>query len=218
MQKKSLSDHLASLKERSLQGKVPLGEIQETFGNKGFGILLVCLSLPSALPIPAAGYSTPFGLILCILGLQMIVGVQKPWLPQRARQLSLNAKMVEMMSNGLNKFFKITEHFIKPRLKWLNTRTGHRLLGILVVIMSLLMILPIPLTNTAPGAVIFLLGVGMSEGDGFFAIGACLVGLLAVTLYAFVIYFAITLIQEHGWEGLELLKENVKAFIKSLLG
>ena len=68
------------------------------------------------------------------------------------------------------------------------------------------MILPIPLTNTAPAGVIFLIGVGISERDGLFAIAATALGLVAVAFYVFVIYVAITA----GVEGVEQIKEWIK--------
>jgi hypothetical protein len=62
--------------------------------------------------------------------------------------------------------------------------------------------------------VIFLIGVGLCEDDGLFAIGACVLGVIASLLYLVVIYFAILLIREHGWEGVM----QIKSFIKQQLG
>ena len=47
--------------------------------------------------------------------------------------------------------------------------------------------------------VIFVVGVGLSEDDGIFAGVACVLGLLAVLLYVYVIYLLITI----GAEGME---------------
>jgi hypothetical protein len=58
--------------------------------------------------------------------------------------------------------------------------------------MALLMILPIPLTNTFPAMVIFLIGVGLTEKDGLFGIIAYSIGICAVTLYVLIIYTLVT--------------------------
>ncbi|MEM9227800.1 MAG: exopolysaccharide biosynthesis protein, partial [Verrucomicrobiota bacterium] len=79
-----------------------------------------------------------------------------------------------------------------------------------VIIMSLLMCIPIPGTNTFPAMVIFLIGVGLSEDDGLLAIAACLVGTVAVMIYAAMIYILVV----YGWEGLQQAKD----FIKQMLG
>jgi hypothetical protein len=39
-----------------------LGDIVSAVGDRGFGILFVLLSLPSALPVPAPGTARPSGL------------------------------------------------------------------------------------------------------------------------------------------------------------
>jgi hypothetical protein len=73
--------------------------------------------------------------------------------------------------------------------------------------MAGLMILPIPLTNTFPAFVIFLTGIGLTEKDGLFSLGAALLGVVAVGLYAVVVYFFI----RFGLDGVEMMKEWIKA-------
>ncbi len=73
--------------------------------------------------------------------------------------------------------------------------------------MACLMILPIPLTNTFPAMVIFMIGIGVCERDGLFAVGATVLGILAVAFYAFVIYLLITV----GVEGVQELKDWIKS-------
>ena len=171
---------------------ITLNNVFSQVGDKGFGVLLVVLAIPSALPVPAAGYSTPFGILIAILSLQMIFGRSTPWLPGRAKKMKLKRELFRKMVNAANLFFSRFEHLIKPRLRWIGSRLGLPLLGLLVLIMACLMILPIPLTNTAPAMVIFVVGVGLSEDDGIFAGVACVLGLLAVLLYVYVIYLLIT--------------------------
>ena len=79
-------------------------------------------------------------------------------------------------------------------------------MSFVVVVMAILMTLPIPTTNTFPAAVIFLIGVGLSEEDGLFCMVATALGIAAIALYASVIYTLIT----QGMEGVEGLKEWVK--------
>ena len=65
--------------------EVTLNEILEIAGERTFGFLFVLLSLPSALPIPAPGYSTPFGIVMFLLAAQLIVGREQLWLPEIGR-------------------------------------------------------------------------------------------------------------------------------------
>ncbi len=207
--RKPLSENLLSLVAGQSE-KVRLGEIVEAINDKQFGMLLVVLSIPSALPVPAAGYSTPFGIAILILGLQMLAGRRTPWFPQRMRDKQLTRSRLEGMFRKASVLFSRIESLVRPRMHWINGRTGYRIISLLVVFMSLLMCLPIPTTNTFPAMVIFLIGVGLCEDDGLFALGACALGVVAALVYLVVIYFAIVLFMEHGWDGLQQLKEYIK--------
>ncbi len=203
MPQESLSQSLNRLLETSHTENLCIGEVFDRVGDKGFGLLLVVLSLPSALPVPAPGYSTPFGLLLSILGLQMMLGQQSPWLPARARRMFIKRTVAEKVIRGGAVFFGKIEHLIRPRFSWIGGRLGLPFMGTLVLLMSTLMIFPIPLTNTAPAMVIFLIGAGLTEDDGLVAGAACALGVLAALLYAAVIYLAVTV----GFEGITQLKD-----------
>ncbi len=206
-----LADELRKLLalENSADG-VTLGEVFGRIGDRGFGLLLLVLSLPSALPVPAPGYSTPFGVFLFILALQMICGRRTPWMPARAAGMRLKGRFVEVMLSFLEKFFGKVEFLIKPRLRWVGSRGGLFFLGLLVLIMAGLMILPIPLTNTAPAFVIFLIGVGLSEEDGVFCLLAAALGVAATAVYALVVY----LFFRFGIAGLGQITDWLREFLR----
>lgn len=186
-----------------------IGEIIETVGEKGFGLILMVLSLPSALPIPAPGYSTPFGIAIGLIALQMILGRQALWVPEKLKGVRIKPSLAKKMLGVAASFLKKIERFIRPRQRWIRSRPGQAGLAIVVFIMACLMMLPIPLTNTFPAMVIFLIGIGLSEEDGLLAIGAFGIGLLAVCLYAVIVYIFLT----QGPEAIEAIKDWVKALL-----
>ncbi|MGF1530786.1 MAG: exopolysaccharide biosynthesis protein [Puniceicoccaceae bacterium] len=204
----SLSDNLRSL--LSVGGPLRVGTLIDSVEERGFGLLLVILSLPSALPIPAPGYSTPFGIVLAILGLQMMVGSTKPVLPGRARRLELSEKASQRLLGAGLKFLNRTEKWVRPRGAWILGRRGRIFFGVVVTMMATLMIFPIPLTNTFPAMVIFAIGVSFSEKDGLVAVGALVIGCLAVALYAYVIYLIATV----GVDGVLEFKEWIKGLLR----
>jgi hypothetical protein len=189
---------------------ISISEVTRAVGEKGFGLLLIVLSLPSALPVPAPGYSTPFGLVMALIALQMICGRRAVWLPHNIGTIRIKPKLADMMIGSASRFLSKIERYIRPRQKWIRGRSGQASLALVVLIMACLMMLPIPLTNTFPAIVIFMIGVGLSEEDGLLAIGAFTVGCCAVLLYMGIVY--IVLIQ--GVEAIELIKD----WIKSLVG
>ena len=84
----------------------------------------------------------------------------------------------------------------------MRSRAGYTTLATVILIMAALMILPIPLTNTFPALVIFLIGMGLAEEDGLLTLLAFAVGVFAVLLYIGVIY----LLLSRGPEAVDLLK------------
>ncbi len=81
--------------EEERSPKVTLTEILELAGERIFGFLFVILSLPSALPVPAPGYSVPFGIALFLLALQLISGAKLPWLPHKISKYPMELKQVQ---------------------------------------------------------------------------------------------------------------------------
>ncbi len=208
--KRSLSENLSRSLGEDEESYIELKSILDNVEEQGFGLLLMVLSLPSALPVPAAGYSTPFGILFILLGMQMLLGRRRPWLPEWAARRKMSRGFAKKAIGGTTRWLTFIEKLVHPRLKWISSPFGSRFLSFVVVVMAILMTLPIPTTNTFPAAVIFLIGVGLSEKDGLFCLGACALGVIAIAIYTGVIYILIT----QGMDGVIALKE----WIKELLG
>jgi len=208
MAQRRLSEELRTLL-RTDGESLTVAQLVDRVGDRGFGLLLLVLSLPSALPVPAAGYSVPFGILLLILALQMLAGKVRPVFPGRMERFTLSQGMAERLLKGAAWIFQKLEWIVRPRMRWVGRRPGRVFMGLLVLVMAVLMMIPIPLTNTAPAAVIFLIGVGLTEEDGLFGIGACVVGILAVCLYGALIWA----IAAYGPEVVETIKDTIKGWL-----
>lgn len=164
---------------------VPLEKLFLLLKDQGFGFLIILFSLPSALPIPAPGYSTIFGLVLLWLSSLLMRGKANPTLPKRwqKRSIRLSPRMVQ----GCIRALTFLERFIHPgRAASLCKYFNSRIVGINICVLSCIMTLPIPLTNTAPAVVILLFGMGLLENDG-------LVFLIAQTLTVVLVSAYITI-------------------------
>ena len=165
--------------EEARSDKVTLAEIFNLTEERIFGFLLAILSLPSALPVPAPGYSVPFGIAMFFLAIQLIIGRDRPWLPAKflkgSMKLETVQKFVKMGTPWVEKIEKVT----KPRVAYLCTSLpGRLILGIAIALMSISMMIPIPGTNTLPAIGIFVIAFGLLEDDGLI----CLVGLFICSL------------------------------------
>jgi hypothetical protein len=202
-----LGETLQELLNADDERGLSINEITCAVGEKGFGLLLIVLSLPSALPVPAPGYSTPFGVVMALIALQMIRDRKTVWLPQRLGTIRIKPKLAKTMLGTASKFLNKIERYIRPRQKWIRGHAGQASLAFVVLNMACLMMLPIPLTNTFPAIVIFMIGIGLSEEDGLLAIGAFTVGCCALILYAGIVYIVLT----QGVEAIEPIKDWIKS-------
>lgn len=162
--------------------QVKLADIWDLAGERIFGFLFVLLALPSALPVPAPGYSIPFGVVMLFLAVQLIRGAERPWLPQKwmARSIQLE-KLQGFLKAGLPWLEKI-EVISRPRFTYICTSAvGRIVIGVAIALMSISMMIPIPGTNTIPAIGIFVVGFGLLDDDGAISLGGltiCLIGLV----------------------------------------
>jgi hypothetical protein len=184
---------------------VTLRDILQLTGESSWGMMLVLLSFPSALPLPAPGYSTPFGLLIMLVAGQWLTGAAIPWLPERFLRGRLSwAQFRQLVQAGIP-WLQRLERLTRPR--WLGvTKRGHWLLGWLVGLMGLSMAIPIPGTNTIPAMGVFLIGFGLIETDGMICLAGALIALIGGTLTVSIL----TALWFGGTNILEWLKMQLK--------
>jgi hypothetical protein len=196
---RSLAEGLREMLEDASGDRVLMRQFFECFREKGFGILLMMFALPSALPVPAPGYSIPFGIILALLAGQLILGRKIPWLPEWMLRISFKRSFMEKMVPAGIAFLTRTETLVRPRFQWFSGRFLQLLPGLLVIVMASFMMIPIPGTNTAPAMVIFLIGLGLSQNDGLVLCLSSLAGIGATLLTILILKYGTNIIK--GWLG-----------------
>ncbi|MTJ09088.1 MULTISPECIES: exopolysaccharide biosynthesis protein [unclassified Anabaena] len=169
--------------------KVNLADILLLAQERIFGFLLVILSLPSALPVPAPGYSVPFGILIFILAAQLIAGAKTPWLPQKMLNHPLQLSTVRGFLKAGLPWLRRIEAIARPRLSYIcTTLPGRITIGCAIALMAISMMIPIPGTNTLPAMGVFVTAFGLSEDDGAISLGGlvlCLMGAILTTSILF---------------------------------
>lgn len=162
---------------------IVLADIVSLAGERGFGFLLMLLSLPSALPLPAPGYSIPFGIVILILALQLIRGRSNPQLPFGWQNRPIKTEFSRQILRRGRWFLRRLELLAKPRWQRLcQKRLGRQVLGVAIALMAISMLIPVPGTNTFPAFSIFVIALGLVEDDGIIAsVGLCLSVLAGIT-------------------------------------
>jgi len=196
---------------RDRNAPVTLNEILEIAGERTFGFLFVLLALPSALPIPAPGYSVPFGIVMLLLAVQMIAGSEQPWLPEQFRKRGFERKQVQgLLRKGIPWLQKI-ELVARPRLTPVCTsRLGRTIIGCAIALMSISMMIPIPLTNTLPAIGIFVTGFGLLDDDGAISLTGLTICVMGLATTSTILYLVFRL----GLAGMEQAVEAAKDWVK----
>ncbi|MBE9033524.1 exopolysaccharide biosynthesis protein [filamentous cyanobacterium LEGE 11480] len=155
--------------------KVTLANLLELAGERTFGFLFVLLALPSALPVPAPGYSIPFGIAMLLLAGQLIIGRDEPWFPQKWRHHGFEVATVQKLMKAGLPWLKRIEAISRPRMTSVcHSLPGRIVIGCTIALMSLSMMIPIPGTNTIPAMGIFVTGFGLLDDDGAISLGGLL--------------------------------------------
>ena len=142
-------------------------------GSSGFGTIAGMLTLPMLipLPIPLAGFSALVGSGIILVGCQLALGYDKPYLPERIARQELSPAASQKLLKNINRLLQPLERISRTRLsRFSNSWWGSRIIGICLAWDALLMSLPlpIPLTNLAPAYTILFLAIGLLELDGLF--------------------------------------------------
>lgn len=185
-----LSEQILNLCDDQKRLKTSLRELQRQLKTQSFGFWIILFALPSALPIPAPGYSTPFGIILCWIGCLLFLGKNHPQFPQKweQKEFTLSPKII----NYSLKMLHLLEFFTRgqrcQKLLWIFNK---KVIGLNIIVLSIIMAMPIPLTNTLPAAIILLFGLGLLENDGLLLLFSQIISMIAISIYgltAFWIY------------------------------
>ena len=175
--------------DESRAEQVILADILNLAEERTFGFLFVLLALPSALPVPAPGYSIPFGIVMFVLAVQLMAGRHRPWLPTSWKEKGFGLTQLQKIMNAGLPWLRRIEVLSRPRLTPVcSSRGGRVVLGLAIALMSMCMMIPIPGTNTLPAIGIFIIGFGLLDDDGFISLTGLTVCVLAIALVSVILF------------------------------
>src|SRR6476661_4606840 len=128
----SLSDRLDGW--LSSDGPKSIGGLLDHFGPQAFAVAFVLLLAPSALPIPTGGVTHVFDVIAVLLAVQLVLGRDEPWLPEKLKGRELKSLQNEKVQSKLVGTIGKVEKLARPRfVRTLASPPGRILFGVLVV-------------------------------------------------------------------------------------
>jgi len=177
-----LSEILASLAASDAES-ITLAGIVAAAGERSIGALLVLLAIPNLFAGAVPGLTAVFGLPLILLSLQLLAARRRPWLPARLARLEIRSADLRRALESVSPHLRRLERGLKPRLLVLTASWAERLIGLVCLLLSVLVFLPIPLANLLPTIGIMLFGIALLERDGLAALGATAIAAVSLTLF-----------------------------------
>jgi hypothetical protein len=176
----SLSDVIEGFGEDS-RPVLTVGQMLEQFESRAFGAMLLVSGLLNCLPLPP-GSSTILSLPILLLAPQIAWGSDVPWLPRKLVEHPLKRDDLRGLFRRLTPIVRRMELVTRPRLKVLFGPAGERLIGVVCTLLAMVLVLPIPLGNLAPGATVAVLALALLQRDGLLALLGYLMAAVSVGL------------------------------------
>lgn len=172
------SELLAAVLAAQEGDKVSIEDLVNALRNRAFGILFLIFGIPNCIPMPP-GVPVLCGIILGLIGLQMAMGRQELWLPERIKRQTFSRSMLDMIVTRSKPYIEWFERWSQPRMEQFAGPVARRAVGATVVLLGFILLLPIPfLGNLPPGFAVCIFGLGLVERDG----GVILAGFFATVL------------------------------------
>ena len=164
---------------------VSLGELLDVVGPRSYGPIIVILGFISISPltvIPGATWVVA-ALTLIFTG-QIVLGFNRPWLPEKLLSFEFQRKHLLDGAKGLRGWAEILDRILVQRMSFL-TRQPFIRFAALMCVGAALITFPlgfVPLGPLLPGLTILVFGLGLAARDGVVVLlaSASLVGSVLV--------------------------------------
>ena len=160
-----LLEHVPEPEPGEPEPYIALEELLERFQRRAFGVFLLIVVLPSFIPV-ALGVGAVSGALSILCGMQMMWGLERPWLPKFARDFGLPRRRLASFARKTETWFRWLEKIIKPRQERFTGRSADIFTGFIILLMGIALSLPVPLTNFFFAVPLAVLAFAMIERDG----------------------------------------------------
>ncbi|PJK31519.1 exopolysaccharide biosynthesis protein [Minwuia thermotolerans] len=181
----SLTEVLDRLLDHADGRQVSVGEMLDAFDKRAFAPLLLVPGLVALGPTGAIpGVSIATATIIVLVALQMLVGADHPWLPDRAQRVRFPKSKLQTLVQKSRPVARFIDRFLKHRLTTLTDGIFGRLGAIFCIAMAATMypLALVPFGVALPSAAIVVFSLGLAARDGVMVILANALGLGALGL------------------------------------
>ena len=175
-----LSQVLEKVAAESTAPRISIGDLLRALDGRAFGALILVFAFPNVLPSPP-GLAAVLGLPLIFLAAQLMLG-RKPWLPSFIANRSITREVFVSLITRAVPWIIRAEAMLKQRLWVLVSPVAQRFIGAVFLMLSLVLVLPIPFGNMLPSLAICMLALGLLERDGLWVLAGCVSAVVATTI------------------------------------
>ena len=172
-----MSEILRDIAAETGPDRITVADLLTAMEGRAFGALLLLFAFPNILPSPP-GLAAILGLPLIYLASQLMLG-RSPWLPNFIANRSISRVSFASVIVRATPWIARAERMLVTRLHILAGPVAQRLLGAVCLLLSLILVLPIPFGNMLPSLAICIIALGMLERDGAWILGGLFAAVIA---------------------------------------
>lgn len=194
-----ISSLLKDIIKKNKKEEISIADILETNKNNSYFLvfLMAVLSLiPTPFPFPL--FSSFFGIVASVLFIQIFFGAKNLRLPNFVKKMSVKKEIFEKVVNKALSYIEKIENVSCRRITFYKNRILMLCVKFVILSMCLLLIIPIPLTNTLPAFGIIITIFGILNSDGIFVLVGILLSVVGGVIFLLSMFFGKVLLQKIG--------------------
>ncbi|WP_341752080.1 MULTISPECIES: exopolysaccharide biosynthesis protein [unclassified Candidatus Tisiphia] len=163
----TVSSVFYKLGQKEKKEKTRISELLVDFHENGLLLTILFFAIPVAIPLPyPPGFTTIVGIPLMILSMQMLLGFRQVSLPSKINNYQISNDILINISDKIVPKIKFVEKYIRPRFGFAASIYCEQFIGLISLICSIAISIPLPLTNAVPALGITIMALGLLNRDG----------------------------------------------------
>ncbi|WP_342272314.1 exopolysaccharide biosynthesis protein [Candidatus Tisiphia endosymbiont of Parasteatoda lunata] len=163
----TVSSVFYKLGQKEKKEKTRISELLVDFHENGLLLTILFFAIPVAIPLPyPPGFTTIVGIPLMILSMQMLLGFRQVSLPSKINNYQISNDILINISDKIVPKIKFVEKYIRPRFSFAASIYCEQFIGLISLICSIAISIPLPLTNAVPALGITIMALGLLNRDG----------------------------------------------------
>ncbi len=190
--KHKISAQLKSLLDENQEDQISLSYIVQYLDQTKYPLTTLALSLPNLIPIYIPGISVICGLPIIFLSYRVLRHQPFPQLPAFLANKSIERQKIKSI---LDRSIPVLERFekaLKTRWLFMLSLSSQKAISVLIILLSVLLLVPLPGTNIIPSFAIMIISIGLIEKDGLCVFLGVLMSVLSFIITIALIFIYIS--------------------------